>query len=276
MSKVRPKLTDIESTCLLTCARRRATARLHAGNNSMLGRLDASFDAKALDVLIDDAELDAVLAGMGALKSVQQGDAWVTARGLELDACVLKTAAKQVVLLGAGMDCRPWRVAWPSGCVVYEVDTAEIIVLRERVAPELGAPKCAKRVAVVGNLGDWGAVERALVAGGFNRAAPTAWIGEGLLGYLTRDVMLAMFKGTRAMSSAGSVFVATSPPTMAGKAKADAEGHKLYHNTFEDSTDTVERFKQGGWTNVQVFNGADVCAKYNIEPYLMDILLCQF
>ena len=92
---------------------------------------------------------------------------------------------RQVALLAAGLDARAFRLPWPAGTTVYEVDLPEMLAFKEDVlASTDGAPSC-DRVAVAADLtGDW---QAALVAAGFDPAAPTAWLVEGLLVYLTAD-----------------------------------------------------------------------------------------
>ena len=42
-----------------------------------------------------------------------------------LRAVAIEGPLRQVVLLGAGLDTRAWRLPWPAGAAVYEVDRAE-------------------------------------------------------------------------------------------------------------------------------------------------------
>jgi methyltransferase (TIGR00027 family) len=89
----------------------------------------------------------------------------------------------QVVLLAAGLDTRAFRLGWPAGTRVLEVDLAEVLAFKEAVLARCGAvPRC-ERVTVPADLrGDWAAE---LVAAGFDRAQPAAWLAEGLIIYLT-------------------------------------------------------------------------------------------
>ncbi|GLX53010.1 putative S-adenosyl-L-methionine-dependent methyltransferase [Streptomyces hygroscopicus subsp. hygroscopicus] len=102
-----------------------------------------------------------------------------------LDDHLLRSAhlgARQVVLLGAGLDCRAYRLDWPQGCVVYEVDTAAVLAFKQTVLDRLRATPVAERRTLAADLrDDWA---DALVSAGFDAAAPTAWLAEGLLLYL--------------------------------------------------------------------------------------------
>lgn len=89
---------------------------------------------------------------------------------------------QQVVLLAAGLDARAWRLDLPAGTTVYEVDTQPIFDYKHAVLTEQPG---ARRVPVVADLReDW---PSALRAAGFDPAAPTAWLAEGLLMYLDAD-----------------------------------------------------------------------------------------
>jgi methyltransferase (TIGR00027 family) len=89
---------------------------------------------------------------------------------------------KQVVVLGAVLDTRAYRLPWPAGVRLLELDTPDVLGFKERVLSRRRALAHCERVAVaVDLLGDWPA---ALAAAGFGTTAATAWLAEGLLRYL--------------------------------------------------------------------------------------------
>ncbi|MFF8860356.1 SAM-dependent methyltransferase, partial [Streptomyces althioticus] len=102
-----------------------------------------------------------------------------------LDDFVLRSAgagARQVVLLGAGLDTRAFRLDLPADCVVYEIDRAGVLAFKEQVLAGLSAAPEVKRVPVPVDLReDWAG---ALTAVGYDPAAPSVWLAEGLLFYL--------------------------------------------------------------------------------------------
>lgn len=109
---------------------------------------------------------------------------------------------RQAVILAAGLDTRAYRLQWPSGTVVYEVDQPQVIEFKTRTLADLGATPSADRKAVAVDLrDDW---PGALRDNGFNSERPTAWIAEGLLGYLPPDAQDRLFDNITALSSAGS------------------------------------------------------------------------
>jgi methyltransferase (TIGR00027 family) len=88
-----------------------------------------------------------------------------------------------VVLLAAGLDTRAFRLAWPAGTHVFELDLPGVLAFKEAVLDARRAvPRC-ERVTVPADLReDWAA---GLTAAGFAPAEPATWLAEGLAIYLT-------------------------------------------------------------------------------------------
>jgi methyltransferase (TIGR00027 family) len=94
---------------------------------------------------------------------------------------------RQVVLLGAGMDSRAFRMDWPEGTRLFEIDTAEPLDFKASVLrQERAVPRCERITVPVDLREDWPA---ALAAAGHDRTRPTAWIAEGLLIYLPEEAV---------------------------------------------------------------------------------------
>lgn len=84
----------------------------------------------------------------------------------------------QVVVLGCGMDSRSYRLSWPVGVHVFDLDMREVLAFRDDVLARFVAPG-SHRTSVPADLReDW---PRALTAAGFDPTAETLWVGEGLL-----------------------------------------------------------------------------------------------
>ncbi|MEN3537627.1 class I SAM-dependent methyltransferase [Microbispora sp. ZYX-F-249] len=108
----------------------------------------------------------------------------------------------QVVLLAAGLDTRAFRLPWPRGVRVFELDLPEVFAFKETVLDGAGAlPVCERRV-VPADLRESGVGE--LVAAGFAHAVPTAWLAEGLLLYLTADEVTRLLTEIGELSRPGS------------------------------------------------------------------------
>jgi methyltransferase (TIGR00027 family) len=109
---------------------------------------------------------------------------------------------RQAVIVAAGLDARAYRLAWPEGTVVYEVDMPEVIDFKTSTLSKLGAEPTAERRTVAVDLrDDWPA---ALRAAGFDPQAPAAWSAEGLLVYLPPEAQDALFDNVTALSAVGS------------------------------------------------------------------------
>jgi len=113
-----------------------------------------------------------------------------------------KAGVRQAVILAAGLDTRAYRLPWPSGTVVYEIDQPQVIEFKTRTLADLGAAPTADRKAVAVDLrDDWvGALSNI----GFSTERPTAWIAEGLLGYLPPDAQDRLFDTITTLSFSGS------------------------------------------------------------------------
>lgn len=108
----------------------------------------------------------------------------------------------QVVILASGLDSRAYRLPWPGGTVVYEVDMPEVIEFKTLTLGDLGAEPTAERRTVGIDLrDDWAS---ALQAAGFDPQAPSAWSAEGLVVYLPDEAQDALFDNITTLSVPGS------------------------------------------------------------------------
>jgi methyltransferase (TIGR00027 family) len=109
---------------------------------------------------------------------------------------------RQAVIIAAGLDSRSYRLNWPSGTTVFEVDQPKVLDFKERVLAEHAAEPAAHRVAVAADLrDDWSIPLR---AAGFDPQTPTAWSVEGILPYLTGDAQDTLFTRVGDLSAPGS------------------------------------------------------------------------
>jgi methyltransferase (TIGR00027 family) len=97
----------------------------------------------------------------------------------------MRTGIRQVVILAAGLDSRAYRLDWPAGTTVFEIDQPKVLEYKTSTLNAHGADPKARRIPVAVDLrDDWPA---ALTGAGFDPARPTAWLAEGLLPYLPPD-----------------------------------------------------------------------------------------
>lgn len=122
----------------------------------------------------------------------------------------VRDGIQQAVILAAGLDSRAYRLPWPPGTTVFEVDQPQVIEFKTTTLAALGAQPTANRRAVGIDLrDDWPA---ALQAAGFEPTQPTAWIAEGLLGYLPAQAQDRLLDQITALSRAGSRFATEGLP----------------------------------------------------------------
>lgn len=116
-----------------------------------------------------------------------------------------RAGVRQVVLLGSGLDTRPFRLWWPPGTTVYEIDQPDVIDFKTTVLQGLGAELNTHRRAVGVDLRrDW---LTALQRVGFDSAQPTVWIAENLfIGFLPPDGQNRLLHQLTAASAPGSLF----------------------------------------------------------------------
>ncbi|MCI2416818.1 SAM-dependent methyltransferase [Saccharopolyspora sp. K220] len=108
----------------------------------------------------------------------------------------------QAVILASGLDARAWRLDWPEGCSVYEIDQPKVLAYKDDVLAEEGArPRCARHAVAIDLREDWSA---ALERSGFDRSRPTAWLAEGLLPYLPDHAEEGLLKAVHELSAPGS------------------------------------------------------------------------
>ncbi|MGV0837171.1 class I SAM-dependent methyltransferase [Mycolicibacterium thermoresistibile] len=117
-------------------------------------------------------------------------------------ATAARAGIRQVVILAAGLDSRAYRLDWPVGTVVYEIDQPRVLEFKNRTLQAHGAVAKAERRPVAVDLrDDWPAT---LQLAGFDAAEPTAWLAEGLLCYLPADAQDRLFERLTEISAPGS------------------------------------------------------------------------
>ncbi|OBA61728.1 SAM-dependent methyltransferase [Mycobacterium sp. 1100029.7] len=187
---------------------------------------------------------------------------------------------RQAVILAAGLDSRAYRLAWPAGTVVYEVDQPEVIEFKTTALADLGAQPTAQRRTVAVDLrDDW---LNALRHSGFDESKPTAWSAEGLLMYLPPDAQDRLFDAITTLSAPGS-WLATEyhrdggMPLLERRAKAMADrwgqfGFDVDVSTlvyYGERTPAADYLAAAGWT-VSTRTRADMFAEAGLSALTGD------
>lgn len=133
---------------------------------------------------------------------------------------VAAAGTRQVVILASGLDTRAYRMRWPAGTIVYEIDQPAVIEFKTTHLAERGVePAAAHRLVPIDLRADWPA---ALLAAGFSPTRPTVWSAEGLLVYLDSAAQDGLLDRIDYLSAPGSSVVADYNPAQdrSGKSKA--------------------------------------------------------
>ena len=187
---------------------------------------------------------------------------------------------RQVVILAAGLDSRSWRLPWPDGTTVYELDQTKVLDFKASTLREHGAEPACNRVPVAVDLRhDW---PTALQQAGFDASAPSAWSAEGLMPYLPAAAQELLFDRVQGLTAPGSrVAVEALGPSFLDPearakrrarmdrvrdfmAKADPQREiprtdELWY--FEEREDVGDWFGRHGW-DVTVPPSAELMAGY--------------
>ncbi|BBY18182.1 class I SAM-dependent methyltransferase [Mycolicibacterium litorale] len=169
-------------------------------------------------------------------------------------AAAAAAGVRQIVLLAAGLDSRAYRLPWPDGTVVYELDQPQVLDFKRRVLADHGdEPRAQRRAIAVDLRDDW---QGALTASGFDPGLPSAWLAEGLLMYLPAVAQQALFAGIDALSAPNSwaaVEESVPMPTEVFEAKRAEERAAGDDGTFftlvynERHAPAEQWFSERGW-----------------------------
>jgi len=149
-----------------------------------------------------------------AHKLLERRSHMMAIRTVAIDAAVREAAAPQVVILGAGLDGRAWRMPELREVVVFEVDHPD--TQREKVARAASLVRIAREVRFVPVDFTRDRLDDRLAAAGHDSARPTTWIWEGVVMYLTRSEAEATLEVIARRSAAGSrlIIVYAAPGLM--------------------------------------------------------------
>ena len=194
--------------------------------------MDEDWVARAEGIDPDGAAMFAHMGNYQAVRSRFFDDFFIAAGA---------TGIRQVVILASGLDSRAYRLDWPVGTTVFEIDQPKVLDYKSSVLAEHGVQTTASRREVAVDLRhDW---PRALCAAGFDADVPTAWLAEGLLMYLPADAQDRLFAQITELSAADSrIAVETAPMQAEERRRLMKERFELIKAKFgiEDSLDVGE------------------------------------
>lgn len=193
-------------------------------------------------------------SGAGPLGAPPGAAEFLAIRTRFYDDFLTDALAPQVVLLAAGLDSRAFRLSWPSGTSVFELDLPELLSFKETVvaASEL-VPACSRVVVPVDLRSDWASV---LLAAGFSPTLPTAWVAEGLMQYLSAAENDRLLATISSLSVPGSMFAFDHMETAASQDAVVAEVSARVREmgaSFASGLDDPGRWLAShGWTSSTV------------------------
>ena len=171
---------------------------------------------------------------------------------------------RQVVIVAAGLDSRAYRLGWPAGTTVYEIDLPKVLEYKaETLAAHGATPVVDRRPVPVDLRNDW---PQALRDAGFDATRPTSWLAEGLLPFLPAAAQEAMFASIDKLSGSGSraaveIFGVDQEKRREAeekwqelRARREARGQDTSFNPFdlwfddEGRPDCADWFGAHGWT----------------------------
>jgi methyltransferase (TIGR00027 family) len=192
-------------------------------------------------------------------------------------AAAAQAGIRQAVILASGLDARAHRLDWPAGMTVYEIDQPAVIDFKSGTLSTLGAkPAATVRTVAIDLRDDW---PTALIDAGFDVTAPSAWIAEGLFGYLPPEAQDRLLDAVTRLSAPGSRIGTEAVPNQ-GDIDLDAARAKMREATakwrehgfdldfaelgFEGERHDVGTYLDArGWTSVGTSMG-DLLAEYGL------------
>jgi methyltransferase (TIGR00027 family) len=211
------------------------------------------FFVRALDGEIDFGDVDPRFNAQRAAQGMAVRTRWFDT--LFTDAAA--AGVRQAVILAAGLDARAYRLPWPDGTVVYEVDQPEVIDFKTKTLTDLGAkPRADRRTVAIDLRNDW---PKALRDNGFDSTSPTAWIAEGLLIYLPSEAQDLLFDRINELSAPGSRVATEHIPDVSmfadERSQQIAERLKQYGHDIEmgdliyhgERSDVIDYLTGHGW-----------------------------
>ncbi|MCF6388893.1 class I SAM-dependent methyltransferase [Mycobacterium sp. MBM] len=225
--------------------------------------MDEDWVARAVDIDPDGA---AIFAHMGSYQAVR------TRFFDDFFAAAWAAGIRQVVILASGLDSRAYRLEWPAGTTVYEIDQPKVLEYKQSVLAEHGVqPRADRREVAIDLRQDW---PKALQEAGFDSSSATAWLAEGLLMYLPADAQDQLFAQITDLSAPGSRIAVETAPIQAEERRREMKqrfevikeklgitdsldvGELMYNDP--DRADVADWLGGHGWDSAAVQSAAEM------------------
>ena len=168
-----------------------------------------SLESRRTDSLFNDPWAEALAGKTGAAWIEQRNEVSVLPIVLRtryfddfMQRVTAEEALRQVVLLGAGLDTRAYRLNWPQGTRYFELDQPGVLAHKSQILDQMGAKPNCLRQAIGADLNEpW---QEFLLSAGFNRQLPSLWLLEGFLFYLPNESIIHLIDQVNQLSMVGS------------------------------------------------------------------------
>src|SRR5262245_60822243 len=181
----------------------RWTAALRAQESD---RPDALFRDPLARALADEEGFAMLAASQQALaQQLADIGTYIALRTRFFDDFALRTAGegvRQVVILAAGMDARAFRLSWPPGTTLYEIDQPGLLELKESILQREDVQAACRRIPLGVDLNrPW---VPSLLAAGFVPQERSLWLAEGILYYLAEQSVHDLLGQVSSVAAPGS------------------------------------------------------------------------
>lgn len=119
-----------------------------------------------------------------------------------LERITSQNGIRQIVLLAAGLDTRAYRLKWPPGMRLFELDQPGVLSYKAQIMDSAKAqPQCTRQAIEVDLAENW---QEVLLAAGFDPLQPCGWLLEGFLFYLPTPSITQILDQVCRLGAAGS------------------------------------------------------------------------
>ncbi|MER5640238.1 SAM-dependent methyltransferase [Kitasatospora sp. NPDC002227] len=176
---------------------------------------------------------------------------------------------RQVVFVAAGMDTRPFRLTWPEGVSVFELDRPALLAAKAELLEGAELPAGVTRTPVAVDLaGEW---IGSLVEAGWQAEVPTLWVVEGLFFFLPEDAVRRLLATVCERTARGSVLlgdVASRASLQNPLARPFLNALKEDDSAWLFGTDEPEQFlAECGWDVREVKQPGEEGAEFGRWPF---------
>lgn len=206
------------------------------------------------------------LPDINLLSEAQTGkstDFWIdflAVRTRWIDDMLVALTPKQLVILGAGLDCRAYRLEALRAVPTYEVDFPEVLAAKQTLLQDEAPLAELRTVKANLSINDW---VKELCTAGLRADHPSVWLLEGLVGYLTQEELAELFGRVRTIAAPGSKLVISFVGQ--GMKEQATDMHKF----LVSSKGQAEEFLVShGWSVKQSLSLSDIAASYNRAEHI--------